>query len=80
MSEDKPLAPGELCHHGTNLLPAYRVIWVEGEKAWIRDVNTGQDSVVELGRCVRMDRTPPMSDDDALDPGGLTWPDGRPRP
>ncbi len=80
MTDEAPLSPGDLCHHGANELPAYRVIWVDGDKAWVRDVNTGQDSVVQVGRCVRMGEAAAPSDDSEIDPGGLTWPDGRPRP
>jgi hypothetical protein len=41
------LEPGDLCHHGSNLLPSYRVIWIDGDKVWLRDVNSGQDAVVD---------------------------------
>ena len=77
------LAPGDLCHHGPNALPLYRVIWVDGGKAWLRDVNTDADAVVELDRCrtcwteqdgrAEPDPEPPM-------PNPLRWPDGTPRP
>jgi hypothetical protein len=80
MSEEAPLNPGDLCHHGTNLLPTYSVIWVDGDKAWVRDVSTGQDAVVDVGRCVRLDATPPASDEEEIAPAGLNWPDGQPRP
>lgn len=71
------LQPGDLCHHGLNALPLYRVIWIDDGKAWLRDVNNGADSVVPLGRC--------RACEDEVDgvtpsPAGLTWPDGTPRP
>ncbi len=77
--------PGDLCHHGSNLLPTYRVIWIDGSKAWLRDVNSGQDAVVELSHChklrdslarqLELEAEPPH-----VGPSGLTWPDGTPRP
>lgn len=70
------LQPGELCHHGANALPLYRVIWVDDGKAWLRDVNTGSDSVVPLGRCrPRLEETDELS----ARPTPVTWPDGTPR-
>jgi hypothetical protein len=83
-AEPHELQPGDLCHHGSNALPLYRVIWVDEGRAWLRDVNNGQDSVVELERCRAC-----ADDDDLTDgctpeppttPTPVTWPDGTPRP
>lgn len=71
------LRPGDLCHHGENALPLYRVVWIDEGKAWLRDVNSGADSVVPLGRCrACVDK----ADDASLGPTPVTWPDGTPRP
>lgn len=70
----RELAPGDLCHHGANALPLYRVIWVDDGKAWLRDVNSGADSVVGLDRCRS------CAEDIAIEPKGVAWPDGTPRP
>jgi hypothetical protein len=87
MADDVPpplqLAPGDLCHHGPNALPLYRVIWIDGGKAWLRDVNTDADAVVDLDRC----RTCWTEKDGWLDPemdpppmpAPVRWPDGTPR-
>lgn len=86
---DGVLEPGELCHHGSNLLPTYRVVWVDGDKVWLRDANTGEDAVVATGQCHRLKelpvRRPPSTDQGAQaealkQPSGPTWPDGTPRP
>lgn len=74
--ESEPeLKPGDLCHHGANALPLYRVIWVDEGRAWVRDVNSGQDSVVHLEAC----RVCAPTDVPAT-PSSVTWPDGTPRP
>ena len=75
------LQPGDLCHHGSNALPLYRVVWIDEGKAWVRDVNNGQDSVVQLGACRVC--TPDEIDGQVLEPitpEPLRWPDGTPRP
>lgn len=75
------LQSGDLCHHGTNALPLYRVIWIDDGKAWLRDVNNGADSVVSLDRCRACADGDAEQDLDArAKPAPLTWPDGTPRP
>jgi len=84
--EPEPLKPGDLCHHGSNLLPTYRVIWLDGDKVWLRDVNTDADAVVAATQCHRLSRegstddAPPAAEPEKMMPRGLTWPDGTPRP
>lgn len=81
-----PLQPGDLCHHGSNLLPTYRVIWIDDGKAWLRDVNTGQDAVVAIGRCHKLGAdlsriaSADAEADSSYGPTGPLWPDGTPRP
>jgi hypothetical protein len=78
------LAPGDLCHHGPNALPMYRVIWTDSGKAWLRDVNTGADAVVDLERCracwAEKDGPPAVQSEPAPMPEPVRWPDGSPRP
>lgn len=76
---DFGLQPGDLCHHGANALPLYRVIWVHEDKAWLRDVNSGADSVVELGRC-RACGPDFVEAEPSVGPTPVNWPDGTPRP
>ena len=73
------LRPGDLCHHGANVLPLYRVIWIDAGKVWLRDVNNGTDSVVALERCRGCMEGEPGSEPSAK-PTPVTWPDGTPRP
>lgn len=85
MAEDHlELEPGDLCHHGSNLLPSYRVIWIDGDKVWLRDVNSGQDAVVDTAQCHKLGdalaRKAGVVSEPSDRPTGLTWPDGTPRP
>jgi hypothetical protein len=70
------LQPGDLCHHGANALPMYRVIWIDDGRVWLRDVNTDVDTVAPLGRCR------PCLEESGEGPGPtpVTWPDGTSRP
>jgi hypothetical protein len=77
------LAPGDLCHHGPNALPLYRVIWIDGGKAWLRDVNTNADAVVDLERCRscwKEEDGPRQPQTETPMPEPIRWPDGTPRP
>lgn len=81
-TEPLALSPGDLCHHGANALPLYRVIWVDEGRAWLRDVNTGVDAVVDLERCRACwaeDQAETRAEPPA-EPSPLRWPDGTPRP
>lgn len=42
---------GDLVRTGGNFHPHFRVIAVHADKAWVRNVETGQDGLVHLGRC-----------------------------
>jgi hypothetical protein len=84
-TDDAPfvLKPGDLCHHGANALPLYRVIWVDEGRAWLRDVNNGADSVVQLGTCRACATDDPAdgcTPEPPTMPQPVTWPDGTPRP
>lgn len=76
------LQPGDLCHHGSNALPLYRVIWIDDGRVWLRDVNNGMDSVVHLDRChaCATEVAEALEPVEAPMPAGVTWPDGTPRP
>ena len=47
----QPIRPGDICRHGANAFPRYRVIHVQDGKAWLRDVDTGADAVVDITAC-----------------------------
>ena len=82
--EHAPLHRGDLCHHGANALPLYKVIYTEGDRAWVRDVSTGADAVVSVTDCQRAKNgrdTPHGSPDEpAPGPTPINWPDGSHRP
>jgi hypothetical protein len=42
---------GDLVRTGSNALPVFRVIAIEGEKAWVRDATSGADYIIPLCRC-----------------------------
>lgn len=42
---------GDVVHTGPNHHPQWRVIAIDGEKAWLRNVQTHADGVAELRRC-----------------------------
>ena len=42
---------GDVVRTGTNLFPHFEVLAVHGEKAWVRNVQSGADSLTLLARC-----------------------------
>ena len=48
---DELIAPGDLVRTSSNFHPHFWVIAVSGGKAWIRNVQTGVDSLAHLSRC-----------------------------
>lgn len=48
---DEVIQPGDLVRTGPNRFPHYQVIAVNGDKAWLRNVQTDQDCLAELERC-----------------------------
>jgi hypothetical protein len=51
---DAALKRGDLCHHGSNSYPVYVVICRHGGKAWVRDVSSGVEGLVDVERCLKM--------------------------
>jgi hypothetical protein len=48
---DEPLRRGDLCHHGDNTYPVYQVIFVHDDRAWVRDISSGVEGIVDVERC-----------------------------
>jgi hypothetical protein len=46
---------GDIVRSGPNLYPHFEVIAVHGEKAWVRNVQTGADSLAPLSRCRKVE-------------------------
>ncbi len=45
------IEPGDLVRTGVNLFPHFRVVAVHGDKAWVRNVANGADSLALVSRC-----------------------------
>jgi hypothetical protein len=48
---DEDIVEGDLVRTGPNLFPHFTVIAVNGDKAWVRNVQTGVDGLAPLTRC-----------------------------
>lgn len=51
MNTSEEIRAGDLVRTGANLHPHYTVIAIYGEKAWLRNVQSGQDGLTPLSRC-----------------------------
>jgi hypothetical protein len=49
---------GDVVRMGANLYPQYAVVAIDGDKAWVRNVLNGADSLAHLSRCRRVDSRP----------------------
>ena len=48
---EEDIQVGDLVRTGPNLYPHYTVIAVNGDKAWVRNVQNGLDGVTSISRC-----------------------------
>jgi len=48
---DEEIAAGDLVRMGENHFPHYAVIAVQGDKAWVRNVTSGEDCLAKVDRC-----------------------------
>lgn len=46
---------GDIVRTGQNMFPHFEVLAVHGDKAWVRNVSNGADSLALLARCRRID-------------------------
>ena len=53
--EHEDIAEGDLVRTGPNQFPRYRVIAVDAERVWVRNLDNGQDGVTDLNRCRKID-------------------------
>ena len=51
---DEDILIGDLVRTGPNLYPHFEVLAVSGDKAWVRNVVNGADSLALLRRCRRI--------------------------
>ena len=57
---EETILPGDLVRTGPNLHPHFTVIAVDADMAWVRNVQSGHDSLALLSRCRRIP-TPAMA-------------------
>lgn len=50
--------PGDVVRTGDNFHPHFEVLAVHGDKAWVRNVQNGADSLALLSRCRKI--APPL--------------------
>ena len=57
---DQPeeIRAGDMVRTGPNLFPHFEVVAVHGDKAWVRNVQTGADHLAFLSRCRRINGQP----------------------
>ena len=55
---DEHIQAGDLVRSGPNLFPHFEVVAVHGDKAWVRNVQTGADHLAPLSRCRRIQPEP----------------------
>lgn len=48
---EEEIAVGDLVRTGLNLFPHFKVIAVHGDKAWVRNTESGVDGLAFLDRC-----------------------------
>ncbi len=48
---EEEIRQGDVVRTGPNIFPQWEVIAVHGEKAWLRNVQSGADGVTDLSRC-----------------------------
>jgi hypothetical protein len=55
---DEHIEAGDLVRSGPNLFPHFEVIAVNGDKAWVRNVQNGADHLALLSRCRKIQPEP----------------------
>jgi hypothetical protein len=55
---EEDIRVGDLVRTGPNLFPHYEVIAVHGDKAWVRNIQTGLDGLTSVNRCRKINGAP----------------------
>ena len=50
-----PLQRGDFCRHGCSSYPVYAVISTHDGRAWVRDISSGVEAIVEAEHCSLLD-------------------------
>jgi hypothetical protein len=52
---DEEIRQGDLVRTSPNAFPQWEVLAVRGDKAWVLNVQTGQQGITDLARCRRIE-------------------------
>lgn len=52
--DESDIRPGDLVRTGPNLFPHFTVVAVDGDKVWLRNIQSGMDALAALGRCQKI--------------------------
>ena len=55
---DEEIRVGDIVRTGPNLYPHFEVVALHGEKAWVRNTDTGADHLALVARCRRINGQP----------------------
>jgi hypothetical protein len=55
---DEHLQVGDLVRTGANLFPHFEIVFIHGDTAWVRNVESGADYLTQLGRCRKINGQP----------------------
>jgi hypothetical protein len=55
---EEEIRVGDLVRTGPNLYPHFEVIAVNGDKAWVRNVQSGLDGLTSVNRCRKINGAP----------------------
>lgn len=55
---EEDIQSGDLVRTGPNLFPHFTVMAVIGDKAWVRNCDTGADGITGLTRCRKINGAP----------------------
>lgn len=56
---DEDIQVGDLVRTGPNLHPHFEVVAVQGDKAWVRNLQNGTDHLALVSRCRKINGQPP---------------------
>lgn len=51
---EEEIRVGDRVRTGDNHFPHFEVVAIQGDKAWVRDLDTGADHITSLARCRKM--------------------------
>ena len=55
---EEDIRVGDLVRTGPNLFPHFEVIAIHGDKAWVRNIQTGLDGLTSVNRCRKINGAP----------------------